>query len=504
LLPLLFAGYGGISPRTQWGRVAALVYALFGIPIVLLYLSAMGEALSAGMRCLFRRQRIKGGPGGGPSAPGGLGSGAGTSSSGVGGGSSARKSDKGKGQGQNQGHYGHQKLHQYGLPPSVYQQQQQQAQQQAQQQEQHRQQQQQGKKSSGGRNGSGSRGSPSVPISICVCVLLCYVSSGAILFHKLQNWSVLESLYFCFTSLGTIGFGELAPNGPLALYTASAYILVGMAVVAMCFSLIQTEIVLWLRRFSVQDHVMPKAEELALVSVSRPSADPALGVGVGVGMGVGLGGGGGVGVAGGLPAQHQTMFFGPAHTLTQYSSLPRRSHLQAANAHGGSAFQRNTPIRRSTGIPEHHLEYFVPRSISEFNLSGVGDLALPPPRRYSPNMGGVSAGGAMNMNMGMGMGMGMNMGMGMGLPHGLQLGPPQTLICSAAAAEQQQQQPAPPPPAQLQIVSLKPRSEKMVTFEDESKSAGGGACPHGVPTTPRKSPASAAASAAVNGCDIFM
>ncbi|KAH8388756.1 hypothetical protein KR200_009589, partial [Drosophila serrata] len=500
----LFPGYGGISPRTQWGRVAALVYALFGIPIVLLYLSAMGEALSAGMRCLFRRQRIKGGPGGGPSAPGGLGSGASTSSTGIGGGvgGGGRKSDKGKGQSQNQGHYGHQKLHQYGLPPSVYQQQQQQAQQQAQQQqEQHR---QQGKKSSGGRNGSGGgRGSPSVPISICVCVLLCYVSSGAILFHKLQNWSVLESLYFCFTSLGTIGFGELAPNGPLALYTASAYILVGMAVVAMCFSLIQTEIVLWLRRFSVQDHVMPKAEELALVS--RPSADPALGVGVGVG----LGGGAGVGLTGGLPAQHQTMFFGPAHTLTQYSSLPRRSHLQAANAHGGSAFQRNTPIRRSTGIPEHHLEYFVPRSISEFNLSGVGDLALPPPRRYSPNMGGVTAGNAMNMNMGMGMGMNMGMGMGMGLPHGLQLGPPQTLICSAAAAaaeqqqqQQQQQQVAPPPPAQLQIVTLKPRSEKMVTFEDESKSAGG-ACPHGVPTTPRKSPASAA-SVAANGCDIFM
>lgn len=270
-LPFLFPGYGGISPRTQWGRIAALVYALFGIPIVLLYLSAMGEALSAGMRCLFRRQRIKGGPGGGPSAPGGgvgLGTGPSTSGSGSGGGVGGRKSDKGNGQGQNQGHYGHQKLHQYGLPPSVYQQQQQQqaaqqAQQQAQQEQHHRHQHQQGKKS-----GEGPRGSPSVPISICVCVLLCYVSSGAILFHKLQNWSVLESLYFCFTSLGTIGFGELAPNGSLALYSASAYILVGMAVVAMCFSLIQTEIVLWLRRFSVQDHVMPKAEELALVSVA--------------------------------------------------------------------------------------------------------------------------------------------------------------------------------------------------------------------------------------------
>lgn len=204
--------------------------------------------------------------------------------------------------------------------------------------------------------------------------------------------------------------------------------------------------------------------------------------------------------------QHQTMFFGPAHTLTQYSSLPRRSHL-----HGGvggvggassSAFQRNTPIRRSTGIPEHHMEYFVPRSISEFNLSGVGDLALPPPRRFSPNMSG------MGMPMGMGVGVGVNMGVnmggmgmgGMGMPHGLQLGPPQTLLCAAST-------PSAPPPAQLQIVTLKPRSEKMVTFEDESKSAagagsgsgagagtgagagggGGTHCPHGVPTTPRKS-----------------
>lgn len=162
------------------------------------------------------------------------------------------------------------------------------------------------------------------------------------------------------------------------------------------------------------------------------------------------------------------MFFGPAHTYSQYNSLPRR----AIN----SNFQRNTPIRRSTGIPEHHIEYFVPRSISEFNLSGVGDLALPPPRRYSPTIQNT----------------------GLGLPHGLQLGPPQTLLCG------------PPPPPQVQIV-MKPR-EKMVTFEDESKvmsqsgaanavGAVGATCPHGVPTTPRKSNAGMGVG---GGGDVFM
>ncbi|BFG02973.1 uncharacterized protein DMAD_02334 [Drosophila madeirensis] len=217
------------------------------------------------------------------------------------------------------------------------------------------------------------------------------------------------------------------------------------------------------------------------------------------------------------------MFFGPAHTLTQYSSLPRRSHMHghgAGPSSSGAAFQRNTPIRRSTGIPEHHMEYFVPRSISEFNLSGVGDLALPPPRRYSPNMGSNMG---MGMGMGMGTGMGMGMGMGMGLPHGLQLGPPQTLLCGGGPQQQQQQQQQPPPPpAQLQIVTLKPRSEKMVTFEDESKqqqqqqqppppsivssgvnsvsAASGTHCPHGVPTTPRKS----SAVGGLGGGDIFM
>lgn len=141
-----------------------------------------------------------------------------------------------------------------------------------------------------------------------------------------------------------------------------------------------------------------------------------------------------------------------------------------------SNFQRNTPIRRSTGIPEHHIEYFVPRSISEFNLSGVGDLALPPPRRFSPSTQNA----------------------GMQLPHGIQLGPPQALLCGPA------------PPQQVQII-MKPR-EKMVTFEDESKgiippptsSSGattvGATCPHGVPTTPRKS----STGIGVGGGDVFM
>lgn len=225
--------------------------------------------------------------------------------------------------------------------------------------------------------------SSSVPISICIIILISYIIFGTFLFHKILPWDILDSLYFCFTSLGTIGFGDKSPNGQIAQFAAAAYILIGMAVVAMCFSLIQSELVLWLRKCGVNDHtIQSPTDDIQLVTVTMTPKS----------------------------WQRHNDFLGGA-----YNSLPRRSV---------AGFQRNTPIRRSAGPLENQMEYFVPRSVSEFNLSGVGDLALPPPR------------------------------------------------------------PSPVPihitqPAPILMPLQKPR-EKMVTFEDETK------CPHGMPTTPRK------------------
>lgn len=53
---------------------------------------------------------------------------------------------------------------------------------------------------------------------------------------------------------------------------------------------------------------------------------------------------------------------------TKFNSLPRRK----SSAYGEESFQRNTPARRSAGHAERCVEYFVPRSLSEFNLSGAG------------------------------------------------------------------------------------------------------------------------------------
>lgn len=234
---------------------------------------------------------------------------------------------------------------------------------------------------------------------------------GAYLFHKIQPWSILESLYFCFSSLGTIGFGDLSPKGNFSQYMASGYILIGMAVVAMCFSLIQTEIILWLRKFGLQDTVIASpsisdAKLLSIKAISQPQKSS---------------------------WQRQNEFLmteSPTSAVPNFNSLPRRSSGMSSQHH--NPFQRNTMIRRSTGVLDNHMEYFVPRSVSEFNLSGVGDLAIMPPslkRVPMPNH-----------------------------PYSIQ------------------------PLAQTSLHQMPKQREKMVTFEDESK------CPHGIPTTPRKGP----------------
>lgn len=68
------------------------------------------------------------------------------------------------------------------------------------------------------------------------------------------------------------------------------------------------------------------------------------------------------------------------HDMKHYS-LPRRREGYSA----GGNFNRSSAIRNSMGgpgtrtNPEPLVEYFVPRSVSEFNLSVLVDPPVPPP-----------------------------------------------------------------------------------------------------------------------------
>jgi hypothetical protein len=60
-----------------------------------------------------------------------------------------------------------------------------------------------------------------VPIWVCLLLVLCYISAGASLFCVSNGWNFIDSFFFCFAALGTIGIVEYNGNDD-ALETAGA------------------------------------------------------------------------------------------------------------------------------------------------------------------------------------------------------------------------------------------------------------------------------------------
>jgi voltage-gated potassium channel Kch len=58
---------------------------------------------------------------------------------------------------------------------------------------------------------------------------------GTAVFHWLEGWSWIDSLYFSVVTLTTVGYGDFAPTDPLTRILAVFYILSG---IGMLFSLI--------------------------------------------------------------------------------------------------------------------------------------------------------------------------------------------------------------------------------------------------------------------------
>lgn len=89
-----------------------------------------------------------------------------------------------------------------------------------------------------------------VPLTITMIVIAGYIFGGAVLFGLWEGWDWLQSAYFCFITLSTIGFGDVVPGtdfenqqAQAKLILGAVYLLFGMAILSMCFSLMQDEIV---------------------------------------------------------------------------------------------------------------------------------------------------------------------------------------------------------------------------------------------------------------------
>jgi len=88
----------------------------------------------------------------------------------------------------------------------------------------------------------------SVPISLSFTLMVGYIALGALLFSYCENWEYLVASYFCFVTLSTIGFGDYVPGTSLdasasqeKMVLCALYLVFGLALLAMCFDLMQEE-----------------------------------------------------------------------------------------------------------------------------------------------------------------------------------------------------------------------------------------------------------------------
>ena len=94
----------------------------------------------------------------------------------------------------------------------------------------------------------------SVPIYVSLLILTGYIVIGAFLFTLTEDWDPLVAGYFCFITLSTIGFGDYVPGTSLDPYRSqklvacALYLVCGLALMAMCFNLMQEEATNKIRR----------------------------------------------------------------------------------------------------------------------------------------------------------------------------------------------------------------------------------------------------------------
>ncbi|XP_022246034.1 uncharacterized protein LOC106462919, partial [Limulus polyphemus] len=108
----------------------------------------------------------------------------------------------------------------------------------------------------------------SVPIWLCSAIVIGYICGGAFLFTIWEDWNFLDSSYFCFVTLTTIGFGDLVPgtavlseDAQLTLGLCALYLLFGMALLAMSFNLVQEEVTKSVKCIGRRIGILPDEED---------------------------------------------------------------------------------------------------------------------------------------------------------------------------------------------------------------------------------------------------
>ncbi|KAL6478392.1 hypothetical protein MHYP_G00142270 [Metynnis hypsauchen] len=89
-----------------------------------------------------------------------------------------------------------------------------------------------------------------VPFLVILLVVFAYILSCALILPLWEtSFSTFDAFYFCFITLTTIGFGDVVPNHPKFFMLTFLFIIMGMAFMSMAFKLGQSRIVSCYHRF---------------------------------------------------------------------------------------------------------------------------------------------------------------------------------------------------------------------------------------------------------------
>lgn len=77
-----------------------------------------------------------------------------------------------------------------------------------------------------------------LPIVVPIIILIIYIFLGAIMYTLWEDWGYLDAFYFVFISVSTIGFGDITPAHTKFFIVSSIYVFIGLALVSMCINVL--------------------------------------------------------------------------------------------------------------------------------------------------------------------------------------------------------------------------------------------------------------------------
>lgn len=212
-------GYGHISPETNVGKVMTIVYTMFGMPVFLLYMANMGDILAKSLKWTYAKVFICRRPSQRSYDPAVAWRSA----------EATLRAPVGSGRG---GSYPGEDV--ASIDTASW-------------------------SNGGGGEGEGEErqdvSNVNIPITVSLVIMVALLYGGTLLFEKYEEWDRLTAFYFCFISLTTIGFGDYVPglsatpsdqdggSKDTSFIYCSLYLMFGLALLSMCFNLMQEEVV---------------------------------------------------------------------------------------------------------------------------------------------------------------------------------------------------------------------------------------------------------------------